>query len=361
MTTPHHRHPRPPGAAWGAPEGEGAATGRVVLAGVGDGDPDPALLAALAGAASVAAPRALLAAHRGLVPPGAVVEVLPDTALDDPGGLRIDLPAQGGDLLVLFPSGRALTTLAAALTADLGADRVTLLPRTPTAATAPPAPAGGASAPPAGGTPAAGEDGGPVADDGKPGPVAAEDLAGEGRRLLRAAVDLARFGPLGRAVVERVVLVSGDERWADDLVLDEAVLTRATAALRRGAPVVVDVEPLAAALPQVEALCGLRDDLVALFAQRERTTRIAAGLRLAVRAAGRGAVCVVGRDPAALAALVDLDADPALVLGLPGGWAGVVEAKRAVRDAGLPALTNRSRRGGTDVAAAALEALLDHG
>ncbi len=212
----------------------------------------------------------------------------------------------------------------------------------------------------AGGTPAAGEDGGPVADDGKPGPVAAEDPAGEGRRLLRAAVDLAGSGRWGG-------------RWSSASCSSAATSagpttsswTRPSSPARRrrcgAAPVVVDVEPLAAALPQVEALCGLRDDLVALFAQRERTTRIAAGLRLAVRAAGRGAVCVVGRDPAALAALVDLDADPALVLGLPGGWAGVVEAKRAVRDAGLPALTNRSRRGGTDVAAAALEALLDHG
>jgi len=324
VTTPHSRHPRPPGADWGGPEGEGAATGRIVLAGVGD-DPDPALRAALAAATSVAAPRALLAAHRGLVPPGAVVEVLPDAALDDPGGLRIDLPEQGGDLLVLFPAGRALTSLAAALTADLGADRVTLL------------------APPA-------------AEPADP-----RELAAEGLRRVRDAVDLGGSGPVGRAVVERVVLVSGDERWADDLVLDEDVLAAAAAALRRGAPVVVDVEPLAAALPSVEAICGLRDDLVTLFAQRERTTRVAAGLRLAVRAAGRGAVCVVGHDPAALAALLDLDADPALVIGLPGGWAGVVEAKRAVRDAGLPALTNRSRRGGTDVAAAALEALLDHG
>jgi len=375
-----------------------------VLAGVGDGDADPALRAALAAATSVAAPRALLAAHRGLVPPGAVVEVLPDAALDDPGGLRIDLPEQGGDLLVLFPAGRALTTLAAALTADLGADRVTLLPPPPAAPVDEDPDAGDVGRLPAdlvadgeqvggagdagrpsadlvaageqvggdagrtpAGAPAAGEQvgegAGPAGGVGgaSVGGVAAGDLAAEGLRRVRASVDLGRFGPLGRAVVERVVLVSGDERWADDLVLDEDVLAAAAAALRRGAPVVVDVEALAAALPQVEALCGLRDDLVTLFAQRERTTRVAAGLRLAVRAAGRGAVCVVGRDPAALAALLDLDADPALVLGLPGGWAGAVEAKRAVRDAGLPALTNRSRRGGSDVAAAALEALLDHG
>lgn len=385
MTTPHHRHPRPgPRGGWGSPDGGGAATGRVVLAGVTDGDPDPALRAALATASAVAAPRALLAAHRGLVPASAVVEVLPDTALADPGGVRIDLPEQGGDLLVLFPAGRPLATLAAALTTDLGPARVEVLHLT--APAGPAARAGvtgrarsgpdGMDAPrgsgragatrPADGDEDAGSAAGAVGVGGggtEPGRglVVPADLGAEAERRMGAVVDLGGLGPFGRAVVGRVVLVTGDERWADDLVVDEDALARGADALRRGAPVVVDVEALAAALPQVETICGLRDDLVELFARREGTTRVAAGLRLAARAAGRGAVHVVGTDPAALAALLDLDAGPALVIGLPAGWAGAVEAKQALRAAGLPAVTNRSRRGGTDAAAAAVEALLRDG
>ena len=49
---------------------------------------------------------------------------------------------------------------------------------------------------------------------------------------------------------------------------------------------------------------------------------------------------------------------PALVIGLPVGFVGAVEAKQALRDSGLPAVTNISEKGGAAVAAAALNALV---
>jgi len=49
---------------------------------------------------------------------------------------------------------------------------------------------------------------------------------------------------------------------------------------------------------------------------------------------------------------------PALVIGLPVGFVGAVEAKRALRDSGLPSVTNISEKGGAAVAAAALNALV---
>jgi precorrin-8X/cobalt-precorrin-8 methylmutase len=67
---------------------------------------------------------------------------------------------------------------------------------------------------------------------------------------------------------------------------------------------------------------------------------------------------VVGCAPTALAALLVADARPALVIGLPVGFVGAVEAKRALAVSGLPAVTNRSVKGGSAVAAAALNALL---
>ncbi len=67
---------------------------------------------------------------------------------------------------------------------------------------------------------------------------------------------------------------------------------------------------------------------------------------------------VIGTAPTALTELIALDAAPALVIGLPVGFVGAVEAKQALRDTGLPALSNRSEKGGAAVAAAALNALL---
>jgi precorrin-8X/cobalt-precorrin-8 methylmutase len=75
---------------------------------------------------------------------------------------------------------------------------------------------------------------------------------------------------------------------------------------------------------------------------------------------GPGAVWVIGTAPTALFELIALDAAPALVIGLPVGFVGAAEAKRALRASGLPALSNRTEKGGAAVAAAALNALLYH-
>lgn len=183
-------------------------------------------------------------------------------------------------------------------------------------------------------------------------------IEAESYRLLRAAVDLTGLPRLSRAVAERIVHATGDVDWAGDLVLDEEALTGGLAALRRGSPIVVDVEMVAAGITRAETICGLREDAVERLAARDGTTRSAAGLCLAARAAGPGAVYVIGNAPTALEMLLRLDADPALVIGLPVGWVGALESKQALRDAGLPAVSNRSRKGGSGPAAAALNALL---
>jgi precorrin-8X/cobalt-precorrin-8 methylmutase len=69
-------------------------------------------------------------------------------------------------------------------------------------------------------------------------------------------------------------------------------------------------------------------------------------------------VWVIGTAPTAIEDLLARGPAPALVIGLPVGFVGAVEAKQALRDSGLPALTNRSEKGGAAVAAAALNALL---
>jgi precorrin-8X/cobalt-precorrin-8 methylmutase len=178
-------------------------------------------------------------------------------------------------------------------------------------------------------------------------------IEAESYRRLRAAVDLSALPPLSRAVVERVIHASADVDYADDLVLDEAALEAGDAALQRGAAIVVDCAMVAAGIPSAATICGL-----ARAQPAPGETRSAAGLRTAAAEAGPGAVYVIGNAPTALEALLRLDAAPALVVGLPVGFVGAAEAKQALRDSGVPAVSNRSRKGGSAVAAAALNALL---
>ena len=182
----------------------------------------------------------------------------------------------------------------------------------------------------------------------------------ESYRRLRELVDLRHLPPLSRAVTERIIHASADLDYVHELVLDEAALAAGVRALRAGAPLVADVEMVAAGITGTPSLCALRDPRTAALAAQRGLTRSAAGVHVALEHAGPGAVWVVGCAPTALFALVEADARPALVVGLPVGFVGAVESKEVLLGSGLPALTNRSRKGGSAVAAAAANALLRH-
>jgi precorrin-8X/cobalt-precorrin-8 methylmutase len=171
--------------------------------------------------------------------------------------------------------------------------------------------------------------------------------------ILRSRVDLSHLPPLTRAVVERVVHSSADLDYVEDLVTSESALQQGQSALRAGAPVVADVQMVAAGITARDAVCRVREATA-----HDGLTRSAAAVRMAFAEVGRGAVWVVGCAPTALFELIRLDVDPALVIGLPVGFVGAAESKQALRDSGLPAVSNVSEKGGSAVASAALNALL---
>lgn len=177
----------------------------------------------------------------------------------------------------------------------------------------------------------------------------------ESFRRLRARLDTSHFPPLTRAVVERVIHSAADLDYATDLVTDEVALEKAHRALHDGAPVVVDVEMVAAGITRRDTVCRLKDAV-----SGPGLTRSAHAVRLAYEQVGPGALWVIGCAPTALEELLTLDAAPALVIGLPVGFVGAAESKAALRESGLPAVSNVSEKGGSAVAAAALNALLYH-
>ena len=171
--------------------------------------------------------------------------------------------------------------------------------------------------------------------------------------ILRSRVDLSHLPPLTRAVVERVVHASADLDYVQDVVTDERALEGGLAALRAGAPVVADVEMVAAGITGRDVVCRVRTATA-----RDGLTRSAVAVHDAYADVGPGAVWVVGCAPTALFELLRVGVRPALVVGLPVGFVGAAESKAALRDSGLPAVSNVSEKGGSAVAAAALNALL---
>ena len=187
-------------------------------------------------------------------------------------------------------------------------------------------------------------------------------IEAESYRILRSIVDTSTLPPHTRDVVERIVHTTADPAWVDDLVADEAALAAGARALRAGAPLVVDAAMAAAGVTASPSICLVGTPAARDLAADAGLTRSAAGIRLAARQAADGALWAIGNAPTALTELLRLIATgavrPTLVIGLPVGYVGAAEAKAALRAARTPALSNVSARGGSAVAAAAVNALL---
>jgi precorrin-8X/cobalt-precorrin-8 methylmutase len=186
----------------------------------------------------------------------------------------------------------------------------------------------------------------------------AHPIETESYRILRGMVDLSHLGPLSRAVAERVIHASADLDYAESLVLDEAALENGISALRRAGPVVTDVRMVAAGITGRQTLCLVSDPRAQALSEQLAITRSAAGFRVAAEEVGKGAVWIVGNAPTALFELLALDIAPSFVVGLPVGFVGAAESKSALVASGLPAVANRGPKGGSAVAAAALNALI---
>jgi precorrin-8X/cobalt-precorrin-8 methylmutase len=182
-------------------------------------------------------------------------------------------------------------------------------------------------------------------------------IEAESYRILESRIDLSYLGAASRAVVERVVHASADHEYATSMRLDDDAVAAGVHALRAGAPVVCDVEMVRHGIHGVDAECHLPTT-----GGDAETTRCALGLRAAAARYPAGAIAVVGCAPTALDEVLDLAERgafaPALVVGLPVGFVGAAESKARLRATGLPAISNVGEKGGSAVAAAAVNALV---
>lgn len=146
------------------------------------------------------------------------------------------------------------------------------------------------------------------------------------------------------------------------------IATAGRAALTAGAPIIADCAMVASGIiakrlpADNRILCTLYDASVPALAQEQQTTRSAAAVGL-WRDSLAGAVVAIGNAPTALFRLLEeIEAGaprPAAILGFPVGFVGAAESKRALADSGhdVPFLTLHGRRGGSAMAAAAVNAL----
>lgn len=189
-------------------------------------------------------------------------------------------------------------------------------------------------------------------------PAVTDPDQAESYRVLRSRIDLSGLPPLTRAVTEAVLCATADFDYVTDLTCDEAILAAGVRAIAAGAPVVADAPAVAAGIAGCPVICKAAEPLAVRLARTTGITVPAAGVRLGFGEAGPGAIWVVGGAADALAEILRRVVEPALVIGVPAGFAGAAEAKDALRASGVPAVSNLSEKGGPAVAAAVFAALL---
>lgn len=185
--------------------------------------------------------------------------------------------------------------------------------------------------------------------------------------IIRAEANLARFDGVAERVVVRMIHACGMTDLPRDVEMSADFAETARSALKGGAPILCDAKMVAngvtrARLPAGnEVLCTLDDAQVPALAAQMGTTRSAAAMEL-WKPHLAGAVVVIGNAPTSLFRLLEmLDAgapQPAAVIGIPVGFVGAAESKQALaKDGRVPFLVVHGRRGGSAMAAAAVNAL----
>lgn len=178
-----------------------------------------------------------------------------------------------------------------------------------------------------------------------------------------------RTFPAGIAeVVKRVIHTTADFDYADNLAFSPDVIDKAKAALAAGATVVTDTNMALSGVSKAtlaklggKALCLMADEQVAKEAKSRGVTRAVVSMEHAATFDGP-LIFAIGNAPTALIRLHELInegvVEPALVIGVPVGFVNVVEAKELFIGGKTPYIIARGRKGGSNVAASIVNALL---
>lgn len=193
-------------------------------------------------------------------------------------------------------------------------------------------------------------------------------ISKESFRIVREGADLTAFTPEEAQVAVRMIHTAGDLDLPRHIVFHPGMVSAARGALRGGAPIFVDANMVKSGITRRrlpadnEVHCFLRDQRAAVLAAEWGTTRSAAAVSLWGDDL-EGAVVAIGNAPTALFHLLEVIADggprPAAIIGVPVGFVGSAESKQALADSdfGVPWLVVHGYRGGSALAASAVNAL----
>lgn len=177
-------------------------------------------------------------------------------------------------------------------------------------------------------------------------------------------------------IIQRMVHTSADFDYVDNTVISPGAIETGVEALRSGCPIVTDTKMALCGISAARLvkygnriMCMISDERTQRRARETGTTRALAAVDLVFdlffRNADDSGIWVVGNAPTALFRLLEKLREepdlprPRLIVGLPVGFVNAAESKEALVGSGYDFITNRGRKGGSNVAASVVNALAE--
>lgn len=192
------------------------------------------------------------------------------------------------------------------------------------------------------------------------------EIAEESRRIVRSLIDnkIKDLTPAERSIVERIVHSTADPEYADITRMSGDFVKKSLMAISDEKEILTDINMVRVGINKYEGniKCYISDERTIKLAKKEEITRAAAAMELAVQEGFEGVVAI-GNAPTALWKVMELVEsglmDVESVIGVPVGFVGAAESKKALQETSIPYLVTEGPKGGTPVAVAAVNSLIN--
>lgn len=192
------------------------------------------------------------------------------------------------------------------------------------------------------------------------------EIAAKSREIVRSLIDLKtkNLTPAERSIVERMVHSTADPEYADITRISETFVNESLRAISEEYDILTDINMVKVGINKYagKVKCYINHEKTFELAKKRNITRAAAAMELAALEEFEG-VIAIGNSPTALWKIIELvknrDMDVKSVIGVPVGFVGAAESKEALEQSPIPYLLTRGPKGGTPVAVAAVNSLIN--
>lgn len=192
------------------------------------------------------------------------------------------------------------------------------------------------------------------------------EIAEKSREIVRSLIDNKTkdlsYGE--RSIVERIVHSTADPEYADITKMSKNFVEASLRSIEDGKDILTDINMVKTGINKYsgEVKCYIRDERAVTIAKAENITRAAAAIRVAADD-GFDGIVAIGNAPTALLEVLNLYKKGSIkidsVIGVPVGFVGAAESKKALQNTKIPYIVTEGPKGGTSVAVATVNSLIN--